>query len=219
MSVETREAKAKAKSAKAEAKALRPWYKKPFVVGPLALVAIFAIAVASGGGDETATESVVDAGVGAVPDASDDTDTPAEESEGTEEAEVVEVGEAARDGKFEFTVTSFECGVQSVGEDFLTEEPQGEFCLLGVTVTNIGEQAQMLFSDNQYLFDTEGRQFSADSMATISHDVGGDAFFTEINPGNSISGEVVFDVPVGANIVEARLHDSAFSGGVVVPLN
>ncbi len=45
-----------------------------------------------------------------------------------------------------------------------------------------------------------------------------DAVFDEINPGNSTTGTIVFDVPDESTIVDAELHDSAFSGGVTVNL-
>jgi Domain of unknown function (DUF4352) len=42
------------------------------------------------------------------------------------------------------------------------------------------------------------------------------AFLEDINPGNSVNGIIVFDIPKDATIVKLELHDSAFSGGVVV---
>ena len=42
------------------------------------------------------------------------------------------------------------------------------------------------------------------------------AFLEDINPGNSVKGIVVFDIPKDGQIVKLELHDSAFSGGVVV---
>jgi hypothetical protein len=41
-------------------------------------------------------------------------------------------------------------------------------------------------------------------------------FLQDINPGNSVSGIVVFDVPNGQTPGHLELHDSAFSGGVTV---
>jgi hypothetical protein len=41
-------------------------------------------------------------------------------------------------------------------------------------------------------------------------------FLQEINPGNSVSGIVVFDVLTGQTPDHLELHDSLFSGGVTV---
>jgi hypothetical protein len=43
-------------------------------------------------------------------------------------------------------------------------------------------------------------------------------FFNSINPGNTVHGEIAFDLPPGDAAVKAELHDSAFSGGVTVML-
>ena len=42
--------------------------------------------------------------------------------------------------------------------------------------------------------------------------------FNDINPGNTVRGELAFDMPAGHKAVKAELHDSAFSGGVTVNL-
>ncbi len=69
--------------------------------------------------------------------------------------------------------------------------------LVHVTVTNIGDQAQMFDGSSQKLVDTAGREHFADTSAAIYL---GDAnsFLTDINPGNSVEGTVVFDAPADA---------------------
>lgn len=127
------------------------------------------------------------------------------------------IGTAVRDGKFEFTVTAVEPGVGRVGDDLLGVDAQGQFVLVHVTVTNIGDAAQMFDSSSQKLFDAQGREHSADSTAGIYL---GDAnsFLNDINPGNSIQGVVVFDVPADAVPASIELHDSFLSGGTQVAL-
>jgi len=65
------------------------------------------------------------------------------------------------------------------------------------------------------LLNAEGQQFSPDSTATLYNS---DVFLAQINPGNSVQGVLVFDVPAGAKITAAQMHDSAFSGGVRINL-
>ncbi|MFJ6676259.1 DUF4352 domain-containing protein [Actinosynnema sp. NPDC091369] len=122
-----------------------------------------------------------------------------------------------RDGKFEFTVQGAEKSASVGANDFLTRDAQGEFLLLRMTVKNIGDRPQSFFGENQKVFDAAGKQYSADSTAAIYL---GDAksLYEEINPGNQVAGVVVFDVPVGTEIVKVELHDSAYSGGVTVKL-
>lgn len=202
MADERRQAKADAKAQKSREKALRPWYKKKRFIIPLGLLAlIILISVGSGGDDGDPGETI----------AADDVP-----EEVPEEASEARMGEAATDGQFTFTVTGFECGETTIGEDPFHEEAQGQFCLLDVTVENTGTEARGLSADNQYLYDDEERQFSSDITYAFAIDT---PIYEEINPGNSIQGTIVFDVPQDANIVFAELHDSPFSGGVLVSLN
>ncbi len=141
-------------------------------------------------------------------------------SSSSKPAETAKIGQAVRDGKFEFTVTGFSCGQTSVGTNqYLTKQAQGQFCMLNVTIKNIGDQAQSLFSGNQKLLNGT-TQYSADDQATMYAEPAGTSttWFNDINPGNSVSGTIVFDVPKGVTPTVAELHDSAFSGGVKVNL-
>lgn len=180
----------------------------------LALVVV--VSVASGlGGDEPAgtTGTVGTTGTGdAAAEGEPDGQAPA-----APEETVPGIGTAVRDGKFEFTVTAVEPGVASVGDELLSVDAQGQFVLVHVTVTNVGDAAQMFDASSQKLFDAQGREHSADSTAGIYL---GDAnsFLNDINPGNSIQGVVVFDVPADAVPASIELHDSFMSGGISVAL-
>ena len=77
--------------------------------------------------------------------------------------------------------------------------------------------AGSFFGSNQFLIDTEGRKASADDEAAIYLDEA-QSLYEPINPGNSLTGTVVFDIPVDAAPASLELHDSLFSGGVTVAL-
>ncbi|HET8595317.1 MAG TPA: DUF4352 domain-containing protein [Intrasporangium sp.] len=128
------------------------------------------------------------------------------------------VGMAVHDGKFEFTVTKVETGVKRVGPDFLAQKAQGQFVLVHLNVTNIGDEPQTLIDSEQKVRDAAGRQFSTDSGAALVID-GNDVFFNKINPGNTVRGVLVYDMPKGARPASIELHDSMLSGGVTVSLS
>jgi hypothetical protein len=128
------------------------------------------------------------------------------------------VGTAVRDGKFEFTVTKVETGVKRVGPDFMAQKAQGQFVLVHLSVTNIGDEPQTLIDSEQKVRDAAGRQFSTDSGAALVID-GNDVFFNEINPGNTVRGVLIYDMPKGARPASIELHDSMLSGGVTVSLS
>ncbi|HYN92428.1 MAG TPA: DUF4352 domain-containing protein [Pilimelia sp.] len=130
------------------------------------------------------------------------------------------LGDPARDGKFEFVVHSVSCGKTRVGNEYLDEKAQGMFCQVAVTVTvrNIGAEAQTFSGSAQKAFDSQGTEFSNDTGAEMYANEGAPTFLKEINPGNSVKGTLIYDVPKGTRLTAVELHDSMFSGGVRVRL-
>jgi hypothetical protein len=197
------------------------WFMRHKVLSGLgAVVAVIIVgsAISGGGDDATPTSSDqpdVTASAPASGVASTTTSTPAKSSVAAKPAS--QVGKKMRDGKFEFTVTKVKCGRTLVGSSTFGKKAQGEFCEVSVTVANIGDEPQSMFGDNQYLFDSKNRKYSADTEAAI-YLKDSNTLYEEINPGNSLKGTLLFDVPTGTKPAKLELHDSAFSGGVDVRL-
>ncbi|MEU8213752.1 DUF4352 domain-containing protein [Micromonospora sp. NPDC049044] len=129
------------------------------------------------------------------------------------------IGQPARDGKFEFTVKSSKCGVAKIGSDMLGQKAQGQFCLVTLNVKNIGKEAQMFDGSSQKAYAADGTEYSADSGAAIYANKNAETFLNDINPGNQVTGVVVFDIPKNVKLAKLELHDSMFSGGVDVALS
>ena len=148
--------------------------------------------------------------------ASEDAAAPGEPAREAPAPDAAPAGTAVRDGKFEFRVTAVDPPVRTVGDNqFLRTTAQGEYILVHVSVTNVGDRPQTYFGSNQKLFDADGRQFENDTRAEINlHD----HMATTINPGNTIDVVLAFDVPVGTVPAKLQLHDSMFSGGAKVAL-
>ena len=128
------------------------------------------------------------------------------------------IGDKVRDGKFEFTVKSMKCGVDTVGDQYLNEKAQGQFCLVTLKVKNIGKEAQMFSDSDQKAYAADGTEYSSDTAAGLYANKDASTFLNEINPGNQITGVLVYDVPKKTKLVKLELHDSMFSGGVTVSL-
>lgn len=198
-----RDAKAQAAAAAAYSKSQRNWFARhKLLTGIGALVVIiFAIVTAtSGGSGPTGPSATADAG-----------------TTRTTSVGAAGIGTPVRDGKFEFTVTAVDPGKSTIGTAPVSATAQGQFVLVHLSVKNIGGEQQLFDETSQKMIDQQGRQLSSDSSAAIYVDSAN--FFTQINPGNSIKGVVVFDVPKDAVPTTLELHDSAFSGGVTVRLN
>jgi hypothetical protein len=127
----------------------------------------------------------------------------------SEESPAVAVDNSMRDGKFEFDVNNLKCGVYSYG--VFEEKPLDQFCLLNVTITNIGEAAQDINND-QFLYDINNKRYST------SNDVF-DIVYEELNPGQSVTGNFIFDVPLNFKVSHVILHEGYFSDGIKVNLN
>jgi Domain of unknown function (DUF4352) len=199
-----------------------PWYRRPWPVIGLAVVVglvLFSILGALAGDPTTDTASA--------PATEDESSASSEQGSATTRAttkttaaptqEAPGIGDPVRDGKFEFTVQKVDCGKTRIGDQYTNTKAQGQFCLVHLKVENIGKESQLLDGSNQYLYGPGGQRFDADSEAGIYLD-DAQTFLEEINPGNTVNGIVVFDIPKSVEPTKIELHDSAFSGGVTVEL-
>ena len=192
-------------------------------VGGLLMVGVIGAAVGGAGSDGTVTTTDgAGAGTTSSTSAASSTSRPSKpktvKPSTSKAAAVPGIGSTVKDGKFTFVVTKVVPGKTKVGDQYLNKKSQGQFVLVYVTVTNHGDEAQSFFGDNQVVYDAQGRKFSADSEAAIYLGDASKSLYEEINPGNSVKGIVVFDVPKGVKLTKIELHDSAFSGGVDVKL-
>jgi hypothetical protein len=127
-------------------------------------------------------------------------------------SDAANMGEEVRDGKFSFRVT--DSGVARP-EPGLT--PRGAFIIVTLQVSNVGNEPQSFFVQNQKLIDNQGREYAADTMAAIR--MNEDAMALDLGPGFDITVYVPFDVPLGTQPQYIELHDSAFSGGALVDIS
>ena len=191
----------------------KPFYKKTWFVVVAGLTGVAIVASAAGGGGDAAPAG----GGDAAPPAAADGGAAADSAEVVDDAPAYGIGDAAADGKFSFVVNGVECGTTEIGNEYLNTTAQGQFCIVDVTISNIGDEPQSFFGDNSKLYNAAGQEFSADSEAAIYLE-NSDSLYAEINPGNSLNSLVVFDVPADMTPASIELHDSAFSGGVSVAL-
>ena len=192
--------------------------KKGIILGSIgAVLALFLlIGLASGGEDEKKSPTTK----ASAPSSSVSTVAPVPVVPEPVGPTVAPAGSAVRDGKFEFRVLSIE-RAKSVsdptGNPYMTTTAQGEFIVITMSVTNIGNEAQNYFGQNQKVIDANGREYEANSAAGMWMNTGL-SIMGDINPGNAIQVKIAFDVPPGTRATELELHDSMFSGGVSVRL-
>lgn len=89
-------------------------------------------------------------------------------------------------GDLEFVVQKVATGYTKIGSN----TAGGEYISVTVKVTNVGKSAARFDPDAPYVFDAQERMYSADSKVNGRMD-------EELNPGMSITRNVVYDVPPG----------------------
>lgn len=114
-----------------------------------------------------------------------------QEKKATEAKKEFHVGQLVKVGDMEYTVNSKSTS-QNVGGDF-GKNASGVYLILNVTVKNTGKKAITVDANFFNLLKGE-TEYSSDSSAGIYANTDAKFFLTEVNPGNSITGNVVFDV-------------------------
>jgi hypothetical protein len=189
---------------------------KALLIAAAVLVGLVVLAVIVNGGGSGNSGSGPEATSVAVPEQeTSQQETPQKEEEAA--PKVAGIGDVVKDGKFSFKVTKVEKGLSKVGQGFAASKAQGQYVMIHLTVKNIGDEAQMFSDSEQKLIDDKGREYDADSGAAIMLE-DSNGFLKNINPGNTVKGFVLFDVPKNFKIKAIKLHDSMFSGGVTVSL-
>lgn len=183
------------------------WIKKHKVWSVvIALVVLGSIGAASSGNQNTGTNT----------NSSNNTNQTA-----SKQVQLAKIGQPARDGKFEFVVNSIKCGETSLSDSFGNVEAtaQGQFCRVNVSVKNISTVPYSFEETAQYLYGPDGSKYSLSTEATIwAQPSDQDPWGNDINPGNKLTGDLMFDIPKGTTPATAELHDSSASGGVKVNL-
>lgn len=177
-----------------------PWYKRP---GPAILAAagvglVLFLIIGALAGDPESTSAPKGTSVPTTAAQATTTPTSAESepettAKPTTTARQTDVGNAVRDGGFEFLVSRFSC--------------RAGRCSATMHVENIGNDPGTMFASNQYLFDDQDRRFAADDTLTDP------LFFQELNPGQTVRGTVIWKVGSGTKPAHLELHDSLFPAG------
>jgi hypothetical protein len=110
------------------------------------------------------------------------------------------------------------CGRDEIVNGILRAQAQGQFCVVELSVRNVGGEGRQFTDGWQKAFGPQGQQYTADTRAGVVANGDGVAVWNVVNPGNSVRAQVVYDIPPTATLSIVELHDSAFSGGVRVDL-
>ncbi|NUS73487.1 MAG: DUF4352 domain-containing protein [Corynebacteriales bacterium] len=125
------------------------------------------------------------------------------------------VGEPIRDGQFEYRTGELSCGNPTANQGNYTQIADGQFCILPVTVENIGNQPRVLLSGLQSAHLDNGDKVGLDEAA-MEELYGELVLPVTITSGEKLELTFLFDLPVGVSITELELHDSPLSKGATL---
>jgi len=181
-------AQAQAAVAGTDRRPTRPWFRKKRFILPLALTVSILIIQAS------------DIGFGGP--FTDDTTVSQPK---VAAALAPGIGTVGRDGK------------TLAGKAGETLTAKGEFVVVRVNVTNIGDQTRTPNCSCQILFNDKGQKFEPSSSILSTKEAL--KFVRRIDPGDTVNGLIMlFDVAPGTKAVNIELHDSPLTQGVRVRL-
>lgn len=127
----------------------------------------------------------------------------AAEEKAAEEAKAAGIGDTVTVGDFEVTVTGIQDGFDYVGPQDFGEKAQGQFVKVNMTVKNNGKSAEYFMDSDQKIIDEQDREHSTSSAGWLLDDES--LWLTEINPGNTAEGAMLFDIPVDSSPVKIKL--------------
>lgn len=181
-----------------------------FGIAIVAIIVIAALGSALGGGssDDEADSTAEVSSTEEATEAESEAEAPAED----EPAGDAKVGDVVTVGDFEITIVSIEDRGTEVGNEYLTSQAQGKFVGVNIKVTNVGNEAETFFSDNVKLVDDQERSFDYSSEATLYDSDDNDVWLSEINPGNTLEGQIIFDLNADATATAVLVSDSLFGG-------
>jgi len=128
----------------------------------------------------------------------------------------VAMGQPVRDGDFMFTADKMKCGIHQIGTPDDYQTPTGQFCIVSMKITNVGKEPAIYADSIQKAFNPNGNRYTADTPAGYYANSDPLVFLNEINPGNHITVQIVYDIPNGASIDKLELHENPYTKGAVV---
>jgi hypothetical protein len=129
------------------------------------------------------------------------------------------LGKAVRDGRFEFVVRHVDCARTTVGVEHLKSTADGKYCVVTLSIRNIAGEPQIFLGKVQKAYDAAGTSYTEDAIASLYANQNTRTLLRKIDPGDSVTGKMVFDVPKATTLTTLELHDSYLSGGVEVALS
>lgn len=182
------------------------WFMRHKILTGILVFIVLIVVVSASGGDSS------NGGSG-------DSGSKQEQSQKQEKI-TAKIGEQVQSGDLAFTVNGVK-EYQSLGNSFTSKDAQGVFKVVSLKIENVGKETKTIDSSMIKLTDSEGRTFerSIDGQTAKGLSQGQvDLFLQQVQPGLSVNGEIVFDVPESAEGLVIELRGGLFATPAEVEL-
>lgn len=126
------------------------------------------------------------------------------------------MGDPIRDGSMEFVVNRIDCHATHLGDGILGITATGKFCQVNITVKNISDTPQVFITADQKAYGNDKQTYSANTVAELYANNNSDPLLGTISPGDSTTGNLVYDIPPNSAIIKLKLRGSTSSNGAWV---
>lgn len=183
------------------------WFMRHKVLTGILVFIVFIVVVSASGGDSSSNGS--------------SNSGSKQELSQKKEKITAKIGEQVQSGDLAFTVNGVK-EYQSLGNSFTSKDAQGVFKVVSLKIENVGKETKTIDSSMIKLMDSEGRTFerSIDGQTAKGLAQGQvDLFLQQVQPGLSVNGEIVFDIPETAEGLVIELRGGLFATPAEVELS
>jgi len=170
--------------------------KKILKWGVIAFVVIMIIGAISGGGKNTSTTN----------------NSGTTKSDIKKEETVAKINDTVTDKDLAFTATSVSTA-KSLGNSYTKKDAQGTFYIVTLNIKNVGKETATIDSSMLKITDSQGRKFDRSIEGQTAKGLSQgkvDMFLQQVQPGLSVTGDIVFDLPDDATDLKLLVKGGLF---------
>lgn len=170
--------------------------KKILKWGVIAFVVIMIIGAVSGSGKNTTTTS----------------NSGTTKTDNKKEETVAKLNDVVTDKDLAFTATNV-TKVKSLGNSYTKKDAQGTFYVVTLNIKNVGKETATMDSSMIKITDSQGRKFDRSIEGQTAKGLSQgkvDMFLQQVQPGLSVTGDIVFDLPDDATDLKLLVKGGLF---------
>lgn len=184
----------------------RNWFAKHKILTGILVIILIVIISSSNGNKNKGTSTAT---------------TQGSNNKTTQTESIGKIGEAVNANDLSFTVTDIS-KAKSLGNSYSKKEAQGTFNVITLTIKNTGKETVTIDSSMLKVNDSQGRKFDYSIEGQTAKGLAQgkvDLFLQQVQPGLSVTGDIVFDLPDDATDLKLIVKGSMFGTEKQISLN